>query len=68
MYARKMLRFIAWEDLDIIEIVECAHGAAPCVQRGGVIGEGGYYVESFEHVAGKVGCVGSRGDSQRNVM
>lgn len=63
-----MMRFVSRKDLDVIEIVECAHGAAPCVPRGGVVGECWYYVEGFEHVACDVGGVGSRGDSERDVL
>jgi hypothetical protein len=44
MYAREMLRFVRWEDLDVVKVVQCADGAAPCVARGGVVGEGWYYV------------------------
>lgn len=59
MYPREMLRFIPGKDLDVVEIVECAHGAAACVLRGGVVGEGWYYVEGFEHVACEIGGMGS---------
>lgn len=44
MNPREMLRFVPREDLDVIKVVQGAHGAASCVLRSGVVGEGWYYV------------------------
>lgn len=68
MYARKMLRLIAGEDLDVIKVIQSANGATARVPGGGVVSEGRYYVEGFEHVAREIGGVGSGSDAQGDVV
>jgi hypothetical protein len=53
VYASEMLRLGAGEYLGVVEVIQGADGAS-CIAGGRVIGEGGYNVEGFEHVASQV--------------
>lgn len=60
-----MLRLVRWEDLHVVEVIQCAHRLR---LRGGVIRERRNDVQSFEHVTGQIGGVSARGQSERDVL